>query len=139
MAETNGAAETNGTAEATPAADGEPTVEGEKAKELSHEDQQSEFFYSRVLYCRQRVQQCSGGAVGSPFFVVWSVHSSCIVATPLIRLMGISAAGSPYLYRVSHRTTTKDLYRQAFSLRECNTQIARTTTKRAPGLYTCMM
>lgn len=43
MAETNGAAETNGTAEATPAADGEPTVEGEKAKELSHEDQQSKF------------------------------------------------------------------------------------------------
>lgn len=43
MAETNGAAETNGTAEATPAADGEPTIEGEKAKDLSHEDQQSKF------------------------------------------------------------------------------------------------
>lgn len=42
-AETNGAAETNGTAEASSAvADGEAAGVGEKAKELSHEDQQSE-------------------------------------------------------------------------------------------------
>lgn len=43
-AETNGAAETDGAAEATPAADGEAsTTEGEKAKEMSHEEQQSEY------------------------------------------------------------------------------------------------
>lgn len=45
-AETNASGETNGTAEATPAvADDAPTVEGETAKELSHEEQQSEFKY----------------------------------------------------------------------------------------------
>lgn len=42
--ETNGAAAaTNGSAEATPAADGEGATEGEKAKEMSHEEQQSEY------------------------------------------------------------------------------------------------
>lgn len=41
---TNGAAETNGTSETARAtADGQAATEGEKTKELSHEDQQSEY------------------------------------------------------------------------------------------------